>query len=1045
MFSIPTPPSIEPTDDMRKTVVRLFPSQSIASHLIPFFSLALTFRHRTGKELGISSWQHGCIETLGERYSELLIAHTFLDDNPDCSANAMHDATRKKGALLLEAEKELQLVQIAILPADLAASRPNPSERTIRICHSRLIGALALTMQYRELKEFFKRYYSRHRPAATAGLSFKTVLQEFTQAKGRGLPAYGVLNESGPDHAKTFDVQLKVGTFQTVVASGKSKKHAEEAAAEKWLRANAHTYLHAKALENVHSRKPQPPRDSRNLPTEPDWAEQRELRFFGISDKNSFWLQRALTHPSVRATKRLPDHSDNRTAALFGSILFTVGFAHCIAARYFSVQDFRLQEASLSLMASNAVSADAVGPIAERLGIMRHARVGSPMLLETLSLNQRASFLEAVTAVRFLDQAPNFDLCLALDQEVLAHFEKVASIAKSVQDLKGPLTRLLELAGCQQIRAKIEESIITGPNHQPEIAAQIRFASERPQHALVIRGGKGGSGKAAKQSLAAALLPVFKFIHCDLSAARRQSSNDLVDKLAPLLLPTAFAVAPQTTQEAKKWRSFGLLGSGLLSEGDFANFSIWADEATKYLDKSGVPLQSLEKRAIGFYRLIGSRRVWDVRSTAECIITALKEFASSGDALTRIRGLRQKSFFVKMQQLLRVLSLAAKADDKRTTLREAFDGLGLLRRRDNPTPWIFDGPELIIHEREGATIELCSEILDALSSPIAPAPVLISIRTAIQDQATTVVFRRTTEVTGSCQLDKRLDSSLLINFLVAEGFVEAVHSERDQVTCLFPPNRANTFVRRARIAAESPFAALEETTRSALSKLLHDLKNHLIGAEVAVAGANLSRTMVLRAQAEASEHLDAACRLADQFATLAGVLGQPEIAEISVPNFFKKLCARLFTTLPQTISLGVPGASKDVSIWTSEQFIESILDNLFRNSVEAMEGHGRLELAWESEGDIGDLLIKVRDTGPGISPELLQRLIAGESVSSSKAGGSGVGMLTVVSMLRRLGGRIAGSSSPTGGTEWILGIPSLAPTKSDDEPVPTEPINLSTE
>ena len=265
------------------------------------------------------------------------------------------------------------------------------------------------------------------------------------------------------------------------------------------------------------------------------------------------------------------------------------------------------------------------------------------------------------------------------------------------------------------------------------------------------------------------------------------------------------------------------------------------------------------------------------------------------------------------------------------------------------------------------------------------------------------------------------------------------------MTCVFPQIRADSFARKAKIAVESPFAALEDNTRSALSKLLHDLKNHLIGAEVAVAVRTTNRTLALRTQAEASEHLDAACRLADQFASLAGVLGQPNIDEVSVTDFFKRLCARLFATLPQSISLGVPGASENVLIWTSEQFIESIIDNLVRNSVDAMNGQGRLELAWEINEDNNNLEIKIRDTGPGVQPELLQRLVAGEAVSSSKPGGSGVGMLTVVSMLRRLGGRISGFNPPTGGTQWTLYIPSLTSTKLDDELVSSEPSNLLAE
>src|ERR1035437_8796876 len=112
MFPVPAPPNIEATHDMRKALARLFPSEPTSTRLIPFLTLALTFRHSTGKEHGISAWQHGCIETLGGRFLDLLVAHCFLDANPDCTANALNDATRKKVSLLLEAEKELHLVSI---------------------------------------------------------------------------------------------------------------------------------------------------------------------------------------------------------------------------------------------------------------------------------------------------------------------------------------------------------------------------------------------------------------------------------------------------------------------------------------------------------------------------------------------------------------------------------------------------------------------------------------------------------------------------------------------------------------------------------------------------------------------------------------------------------------------------------------------------------------------------------------------------------------------------------------------------------------------
>ena len=1045
MFPVPAAPNIEITHDMRKVAARLFPSEPTSIRLMPFLSLALTFRHLTGKEHGISAWQHGCIETLGERYLELLIAHCFLDANQDSTAAALHGSTANKMSLLLEAERELQLVSIARLPPDMVARRSNPTERMIRFCHTRFLGAVALTMAYSELKEFFKKHYQPHRAAASAGLSFKSVLQEFSQAEGLGLPAYTVVGEVGPDHAKKFEIKVTLGRLPSVTASGNSKKRAEDAAAEQWLRSNAQGYLHKRSREGANARTPFASQHVERVALDLSTNAMRAMSRFNISERSAMWLRRAMTHPSMRAAKRFPEYEDNRTSAVFGSVIFQVGVSHFIAARHFSTQGFHLEDASVSLITANAVSADAVGRLADRVGIIEHVSMMPQIRAEDLSLNQRASFLEALTAVRFLDQAPHFDLSLALGQYVVAHFDKVISSAADLEDLKSPIQRLSEMLGCHRIQTVAEKSIEVGPSHQPELFARFRFTSNRPPRSLVVRGGTGPNGTAARQSLAKALLPICSAIHSDIQEAKLRYSNDLVDKLAALLLPTAFAAAPQGAQEAERWRGYGFLGSGLLSEGDFAKFSRWADEATRYLQEAGVSLQELEERVLGFYRLIGSRRVWDLRSTAEATITAVKGFASSGDALTKIRGLKRESFFVKLQQLLRVLSLAAKPTNTQTSVREAFDGLQLLRRRDKKVSWTFDGADLVIIEREGATIELCASILDALTCPVAQPPVQFLIRTANQDNTATLVIRRTSEKVGSSLPMQNLDGSLLIGFLLAEGFIETFHAGSNEVTCVFAQSRANSFARKAKNAVESPFAALNEVTRAALSKLLHDLKNHLIGAEVAAAAENSQRTMALRAQAEASEHLDAACRLADQFASLAGVLGHANIAEVSVASFFKRLCTRLFATLPQSISLGVPEASENVSVWTSEQFIESIIDNLVGNAVDAMSGRGRIELSWEIDGDTSSWLISIRDSGPGIPQELLHRLVAGESVSSSKPNGSGVGMLTVVSMLQRLGGKISGISSPTAGTEWTLCIPSLAPCMRDDEPVATEPSNLTTE
>jgi ribonuclease-3 len=63
-----------------------------------------------------------------------------------------------------------------------------------------------------------------------AGLDWKTSLQELTAARGLGVPEY-VVEESGPDHAKTFRARVRVADELYGDGRGHSKKEAEQEAA----------------------------------------------------------------------------------------------------------------------------------------------------------------------------------------------------------------------------------------------------------------------------------------------------------------------------------------------------------------------------------------------------------------------------------------------------------------------------------------------------------------------------------------------------------------------------------------------------------------------------------------------------------------------------------------------------------------------------------------------------------------------------------------------------------------------------------------------
>jgi ribonuclease III len=59
----------------------------------------------------------------------------------------------------------------------------------------------------------------------------KTQLQEIVQARWKVTPTYHLLKTEGPDHAKTFEVEVRMSGKALAIASGSSKKEAEQNAA----------------------------------------------------------------------------------------------------------------------------------------------------------------------------------------------------------------------------------------------------------------------------------------------------------------------------------------------------------------------------------------------------------------------------------------------------------------------------------------------------------------------------------------------------------------------------------------------------------------------------------------------------------------------------------------------------------------------------------------------------------------------------------------------------------------------------------------------
>lgn len=97
-----------------------------------------------------------------------------------------------------------------------------------------VLGAMYLEAGFDVTKKFIDKLLSKRKRLVT--VDHKSRLQEWVQKKFKIPPDYIVRRSFGPDHAKTFEVEVSVGQDVLGEGSGKSKKEAEQAAARDALK-----------------------------------------------------------------------------------------------------------------------------------------------------------------------------------------------------------------------------------------------------------------------------------------------------------------------------------------------------------------------------------------------------------------------------------------------------------------------------------------------------------------------------------------------------------------------------------------------------------------------------------------------------------------------------------------------------------------------------------------------------------------------------------------------------------------------------------------
>lgn len=108
--------------------------------------------------------------------------------------------------------------------------------------------------------------------------------------------------------------------------------------------------------------------------------------------------------------------------------------------------------------------------------------------------------------------------------------------------------------------------------------------------------------------------------------------------------------------------------------------------------------------------------------------------------------------------------------------------------------------------------------------------------------------------------------------------------------------------------------------------------------------------------------------------------------------------------------------------------LEQVIVNLLTNAIKYTDHGGHIDLAVHRED--GEVLVRVKDTGIGIGPDLLPHIFdlftQSERSLDRSHGGLGVGLSIVQRLVLMHGGTVTAESAPGKGSEFIVRLPAIS-------------------
>lgn len=794
------------------------------------------------------------------------------------------------------------------------------------------------------------------------------------QVAAKAAPVTFAYSCEGPDHQAIFHAVATDARGRRTTGTGRSKKSAAHDAAREFLQ-RYYPAVTSGAAVTV-----QPAHAVREISGYRDHTRtvDRIQRAFVLRTTARPLLSQALIHSSWtyehQAEATRAGQRSNQVLGLVGS--HVLAYEHALAVAHRAVAE---RPDTLRLL---TLPNDAYERAYQRADLASGHLVGAGQSAVGISTETAANVFQAVMAAVYLGKRRPPTLVTDWPPTWRPVWRMVApDQARDLDDT----SRLQRAANALRLDVTFEFEL-SGPGHRTWYIATAVVASELLADSVRVT-GDGATGKTgAKHMVARRVLDM-------LHGAASGITDDAGRALTRLVLAQQASILASDNPPIAAWTASGRFGLDLVQCPD--KLLDWASRIDQYL--RGRSSAQLVAGLTDAFRQ--GRDLTDTRS--QVIDAELRDILNAITAVHEPTELNQilADRVVRLCQLLRCMG----TDEPDSDLTHLADEWSIL----HPDRLAFMGPvpAVTLTARERAVVDAAANsVLDHGDSATV---------TVVDEHPLRLRLTGPTKpgLAPACMLWSAVTWTAAIRPI--EGGVEV-----EILKPTLPPNPGPVSL--------AAFAALRpepNPLRRRVADVLHDVKNQASAsrrAANAVAATPVGRYEQL---ADAHRHLERMQRLALSLTAATSAPNTTARRDVDLGPFLRQYARDLLTRLPDRVGLDAPATDTAARAAIDEGSLGLVLDNLTANAVEAIPGGGRLRLDWTVDEE--NAAIEVTDDGPGIAADIVTALDSGAQIRTTKQRGSGIGLLSVQSLLRRVGGRLSWIPSPTG-TTWHIRLPLVA-------------------